>query len=268
MIGGADFTSQRIGSFYNQNQNALAETLMRLSSGKKFQGPGDDIAGYVRVQSLQSNITGYERIKQNLSEYSAVLDTAITGGEELYDSLTRLKELSDLYNNTSDTTEQAAYEKEYDQIRGDLSTTINSLTYRGTALTGNGTGATHTVATIDVDPGSGTQNITIALPDIMDTSTIETNLSNAGAAADIDTVIGSVQTFLATASATQRTVDSQLNIVNSAIQTHEAAQSAIQDIDEAEELSKYTEQDIRSQAAISMMAQANVSRRAVLTLYQ
>ncbi|MBD3391661.1 MAG: flagellin, partial [Chitinivibrionales bacterium] len=58
------------------------------------------------------------------------------------------------------------------------------------------------------------------------------------------------------------------NVIDSTIQTYEAAQSAVEDIDEAEEMARYTEQDIRGQAAIAMMAQANVSRRAILALYQ
>ncbi|MBD3392111.1 MAG: hypothetical protein GF418_08535, partial [Chitinivibrionales bacterium] len=74
MIGGISFTGQRIGSFYNQNQQALADTLMRLSSGKKFQGPGDDLVGYVRVQALESDLTSARRIEERLNETKAIVD--------------------------------------------------------------------------------------------------------------------------------------------------------------------------------------------------
>jgi len=268
MIGGVDFTAQRIGSFYNKNQNLLADTLMRLSSGKRFQGPGDDIAGYVRVQALESDATAYRRINESLKEYQGVLDTALTGGEEIYDALTRLDDLATLHSQTSDSTEKDGYNQEFTRIANDLAGMINSMVYRGTALSGEGTGATHTITTIDLDPGSGTQNLTIQLSDMMDATTLEAATGAGGMAANIDTAMSSVKSFLADANALQRQVTSQVNVTDSMIQTHEAAVSAIEDIDEAEEMSNYTEQDIRGQAAIAMMAQANVSKRAILALYQ
>jgi flagellin len=247
---------------------ALAETLLRLASGKKFQGAGDDLAGFVRTQNLQQNVTGYNRIKESLTEYRSVLDTATTGGNEVYENLTRLQELSDLYENTDDEDEQTAYEKEYDEIRSNLGGMITGLTYQGQALTSTNTSADTTIKTLDLNPGSGTSNLTIALPGMMNPTGLKADLSDVGAADAIDSQMGAVQTYLAQASALSRALDSHVNIVDSIIQTNEAAQSAISDINEAEEMTTYVDQDIRSQAAIAMMAQANMERKNILTLYQ
>jgi flagellin-like hook-associated protein FlgL len=46
-----------------------------------------------------------------------------------------------------------------------------------------------------------------------------------------------------------------------------AARSTLVAIDEAAETLKYTDADIRQQSAIAMIAQANVSRQAVIGLF-
>jgi flagellin len=264
MLGGIDFTSQRIGSFYSSNQQALSDTLMRLSSGKKFQSPADDLSSYIRVQNLQQDRTGYQRIKESLTEYRAVLDTANIAAGEVYDSLSRMEELQGLYTDASASDdEKAAYQAEYKQLISDVNTLTTATKYGTTALLNSAT-----VATIDLDPTSESNEMKLVLPKVADISAFAVDGSGIDGTDDLATAIGESQTYMAKASGLARGVDAQLKVADSIIQTSQAAESAISDIDEAAEMAKYVDQDIRSQAALSMMSQANMSRRAVLMLYR
>lgn len=58
-----------------------------------------------------------------------------------------------------------------------------------------------------------------------------------------------------------------MDLTDIAINSKEAAASLITDIDEMKELALATDLQIRQQASIAMMAQANVSRQGILQLY-
>ena len=64
LIGGINNVSQTLASVYNQNNRIYAETLSRIASGKKIQRPSDDFAGFVRAQTMKTDVSGFEIVER------------------------------------------------------------------------------------------------------------------------------------------------------------------------------------------------------------
>jgi flagellin len=82
----------------------------------------------------------------------------------------------------------------------------------------------------------------------------------------IDTQIAAVSSARSNLGAIQNRFDHAINVTNVAKENLTAAKSRITDVDMAEEMVKYTRDNILSQAGTSMLAQANQSTQGVLSL--
>ena len=96
-----------------------------------------------------------------------------------------------------------------------------------------------------------------------------TSLSAATAALDnIDKAIETVSGFRASFGAVENRIDAKINNLTTLQTNTKAAQSRIEDADFAAETTNMTKSQILSQAATSMLAQANASKQNLLALLQ
>ena len=89
-----------------------------------------------------------------------------------------------------------------------------------------------------------------------------------GILATIDTAIENVSTQRASLGAAQNRLDHTINNLTATSENLSAAESRIRDVDMAEEMVEFTKNNILSQAATSMLAQANQMPQSVLQLLQ
>ena len=82
----------------------------------------------------------------------------------------------------------------------------------------------------------------------------------------IDAAIGVVNTAIGEVGAAQNRIAYSLENVRSQITNFTAAESVIRDVDMAEEMTKFSKNQILSQAGTAMLAQANQSAQGVLQL--
>jgi flagellin len=271
MISSINSSLPELTAIYNQNNLDLSQTLLRLASGKNFQTPSDDISEYFRSQSLEEQYQKYEQIRPDMDEWKGVMDIASTAGGEVNNSLDRMQELSELYDETSDPATQASYTAEYNQILSDMKKTISTTYYGSTSLLNS----TTTLKTIDLIPDAasdGSQSLAIAPGEAVTAAHITALTPGAGedigdVGDHITNAITDVKTFLANISAYSTGLQSHLNITDSIMQNTQSADSSLTDIDQMQEMINYTQEDIRSQATMAMIAQANMSQRAMLYLY-
>ena len=85
---------------------------------------------------------------------------------------------------------------------------------------------------------------------------------------DIDLAIEKLSSFRASFGAVENRIDARINNLTTLKVNTEASKSRIQDADFAAETSKMTKSQILSQAATSMLAQANSSKQNLLALLQ
>ena len=96
-----------------------------------------------------------------------------------------------------------------------------------------------------------------------------TSIEKAQAAlATLDSAIAKVTAFRSSFGAVENRIDASINNLSTLKINTEAAKSRIEDADFAAETSKMTKSQILSQAATSMLAQANASKQNLLALLQ
>jgi flagellin len=263
-----------LADIYKSNSLNLAQTLTRLASGKKFQTPSDDLSAYFRSQTLQQQYDKYDQIRPDMQEWKGVMDIASTAGQEVDNTLERMKELSDMYDDGT-ASEQADYTAEYNHLLSDLTKTRASTFYGSVDLLNTASGGATPMKVIDLIPDAAADNSQSMVIDpgkiIADadlTALTPGGGENIGDIGDhITAAITDVKTFLGNVSAYSTGLQSHLNITDSVMSNLQSAKSSVTDIDQVQEVMTYTQQDILSQASMAMIAQANMSQRSILYLY-
>lgn len=108
-------------------------------------------------------------------------------------------------------------------------------------------------------------DVTIATLGI-DTDTLATSAGAKTALANIDDAIETVNGALGDVGAAQNRIGYALENVKAQISNFTAAESVIRDVDMAEEMTKFSKNQILSQAGTAMLAQANQSAQGILQL--
>ena len=97
---------------------------------------------------------------------------------------------------------------------------------------------------------------------------VSTLIGATSSLAKIDVAIGKLSGFRASFGAVENRIDAKINNLTTLKVNTQAAQSRIEDADFAAETTKMTKAQILTQAATSMLAQANASKQNLLTLLQ
>ena len=102
----------------------------------------------------------------------------------------------------------------------------------------------------------------------IDAITIDTRSNANSAIASIDTAINTVSGTRADLGALQNRLDHTINNLGVTKENLTASESRIRDVDMADEMMTYTKNNILTQAAQAMLAQANTLPQGVLQLLQ
>lgn len=246
-------TASLLSNIYSANADALSSSLGKLASGKRVQSAGDDFAAYIRASGLNTDVKTYQNTRQDLQELKGATEYAVGVGNAVLEDLSRLKELQDLYTAAAgDTDKQAAYGAEYDAIVARVTDTMANSAYDGTTV--YGTTSIGAAGTIDV---TATNAVTAA------------NLTAGGVDGtnDIDTEMVEAQAYVAQMSSFKTAITREMNLNDTIIAGKEATVSALINVDEVKELANVTNLQVRQQATVSMMSQANVSNASLARLF-
>jgi len=265
----------------NATQNDLSKSLEKLSSGLRINRAADDAAGLSISEGLKSQVGGLTVAARNAQDGISVVQTAEGGLTETHSILQRMRDLAVQAGNDSNNEDsRKAITTEVGQLQEELQRISDSTNFNGiklldgkaaTSSTVDGTGkltfqvgADGTAASkIDVDlTGADVSKVAGAVKDLDLTS----GDSARTAIGTIDAQIKAVSEARSNLGAVQNRFDHAINVTNVAKENLTAAGSRITDVDMAQEMVKYTRDNILSQAGTSMLAQANQSTQGVLSL--
>ncbi len=266
MISGASNVGSSLARVYGANNKQLADVMSRIASGKKFQGPGDDFVGYIRTNTQQQAVTDYQRVKEGLMAAKEQTAKAVEVGNAVYEDVIELKNLISDYNAASNNDERVAISAEFEGVKAALAEfiTANNDVYKsGTAIT-----------SVDLTIDGGGQAFAPSFTAVAATADLSTSfgatltaLETAAQSTNMAAVINNATKFLAGAEAANNAVDRHIDVVDTVIQSKKSLISEISEIDDVEELAKQTDLNVRQQATISMIAQANMSQQGIMRLF-
>ena len=266
MITGIGFTSTDLGAIYSQSKTAMARPLIRLSSGKNYNKPKDGVGEYFLVDRMNRDRRGYETVRRNLEKGVAIVNAAEGIALELTEGFKQLKNLTlEYWDSPAGSLDRTLIESEFNAVVFGMQTIIDNAEFEGRDLMAAGT-----VTSIMLNPNdiSQTLDITYANGDLVDTSTlaVDAGADYAATIAIIDTELNKNMNYLSKTSGYIYSVNAQISVTNSMIESSSAGEAAINNVDEAKEMKELVAQEIRQQAAVSMISQANMMRMSMLKL--
>ena len=251
------------------NTTASGKSIEKLSSGYRINRAGDDAAGLAISEKMRAQIRGLDQGSTNAQDGVSMVQTTEGALTETHSMLQRLKTLAtQSANGTYSATDRKLIQKEVDQLKSEINRISSQTDFNGTKVL-NGS------ATIKFQVGNkGGQYISVKLTAMNCLALSITDLSlstqdKASAAMNaIDKAINKVSEHRATLGAVQNRLEHTINATDNTSENIQAAESRIRDTDMAKEMMNYTKNNILTQAAQSMLAQANQAPNQVLSLLQ
>jgi flagellin len=248
----------------------LQGNYSRLSSGLRIATAADDAAGLAISEKMRSQIRSYAVAGRNAQDGISLVQTAEGALNEVSNILSRMRELSvQASNGTMSATDQATTDVEFQSLMDEiqrvaLSTEFNAidLLQGGTAdiQVGIGTAAYDQVTVNLVDTTTGVTGLNIAGMNVLDVAASQLSITA------VDQAIDLVNTARGELGASQNRLQSVFSSIMNVRENLSAAESRIRDVDVAWETADLTRNTILQQAAVSVLAQANVQPQLALSL--
>lgn len=259
------------------NNAAASKNLEKLSSGYKINRAGDDAAGLSISEKMRGQINGLDMASKNAQDGISLIQTTEGALNEVHSILQRMRELAvQAANDTNVADDRSAIGDELAELGKEI-TRIKDTTQFNTKKLLDASAAT---VTFQVGANSGeTMEVDFATKGI-DLTDVETNAgkftkasvadnATAGTTLDaIDAELKSVSAGRSLLGANQNRLEHTINNLGAASENLTAAESRIRDTDMAAEMMAFTKNNILTQAAQSMLAQANQQPQGVLSLLQ
>jgi len=249
------------------NTTAAGKSMEKLSSGLRINRAGDDAAGLTISEKMRGQIRGLEQGSRNAQDGISLIQTAEGALNETHSILQRMRELSvQSANGTLADEDKKAIKAEGDELITEITNISTNTKFNGVELIGSG------AADIKLQIGANAnEELTLKLSTTKaDATTLGVNALDvsAGTASTttIDSAIETVSTARAYLGANQNRLEHTIANLNTSSENLTASESRIRDVDMAKEMMTFSKNNILSQAAQAMMAQANQQPQGVLQL--
>ncbi len=257
-----------------RNLGSVSTRLMgnfkRLSSGLRISTASDDAAGLGISERMRSQIRSYGAAQRNAQDGISLVQTAEGALNEVNSILNRMRELSiQAANGTLSNADRATLDTEYQELINEIDRISTTSTFNGVQLIDG------TTTSLDLQAGiNSSEVITVSLQDTTATAlglsglTVGTAGGASASLAVIDAAVDLVTTARGALGSAQNRLQSAISSIANASENLAAAESRIRDVDVATETADLTRNTIMQQAAVAMLAQANVQPQLALSLLQ
>lgn len=149
------------------NQNAMQNSMEKLSSGLRINRAGDDAAGLAISEKMRAQINGLDQASRNAQDGISLIQTAEGALDETHSILQRMRELAvQSANDTNVEVDREELQKEVDQLAAEISRISDTTEFNQQTLLDGDFGAT-----FHIGANEG-QNISLNIAD-MSSSALE-----------------------------------------------------------------------------------------------
>ncbi|MBU5349289.1 flagellin [Paenibacillus lautus] len=272
----SSYNTQRQLTF---NNNSSAKNLEKLSSGYRINRAADDAAGLAISEKMRNQIRGLEQANRNALDGISMIQVAEGALNETHSMLQRMGELyTQAANETLTTSDAKKIQDEITQLTEQIDSIATQTKFNGRELLSTAVDAKELEFQVGANEGDtiklelkGAQMAQLfaagALVDL--TNTTDANQLNDAAKLEMTKVqkaIDLVSEIRSGLGAVQNRLEHTINNVGTTAENLQAAESRIRDVDMAKEMSDFTKNNILTQAATAMLAQANQQPQGILQL--
>lgn len=255
--------------------NAFSTSVERLSSGLRINKASDDVAGLSISEKLKAQTRSIYQAVRNGNEAINLLQVTDGALREIGNILGRMRELGESASNgTLGATERNALDSEYQELKSEIDRISVVTEYNGQKLIDGTISASSLSFQVGFQNTSNDRiSITVNSAGASALQLSETNAISITAATEaqssltnIDSAIQIVASLRGDVGAKQSRLNTAISNLGTTAVNYEAAVSSITDADFAVETAAFTKNQIIAQAAISVLAQANVLPQQALSL--
>jgi flagellin len=255
----------------------LAKSSEKLSSGYRINRAGDDAAGLSISEKMRGQIRGLDQASTNAQDGISLIQTAEGALNEVQSVLQRMRELTvQAANDTNVTADREAIAAEVHALTSEIDRIASQTEFNTMKLLSGG------FADKGLQVGANlNQTISFTIDEMtasalgVDSATVGAVISGATAASAVSALITIVNDAITSVSkqrsslgALQNRLEHTIANADNTSENLQAAESRIRDVNMAEEMVKFSKNNILQQAAQSMLSQANQSTQGVLSLLQ
>lgn len=268
------------------NSGATSKAMEKLSSGYRINRAGDDAAGLSISEKMRAQIRGLDQASRNSQDGISLIQTAEGALNETQSILQRMRELAtQAANDTNNTVDRSAINTELKSLVDEIDRISKSTQFNETNLL-NGSLATGTKALVfQIGSNAATASnglamsihiqsmsanalsVTIATASNATTGiSVSCHTSATKAISTINAAIKQVSSQRSQLGAWQNRLEHTIANLDNASENLQAAESRVRDVDMAKEMMEYSKNNVLTQAAQAMLAQANQTPQNVLSL--
>ena len=262
---GALNTQRQVGV----NNNAVANKIEKLSSGKRLNRAADDAAGLAISEKMRTQILGTMQASRNTQDAVSLIQTAEGGLQSLQNMLQRGRELAlqSASGTNQDKVDREALQSEFGNIVNEIDDTTSTVQFNGmNVLDGSLSPITIQAGpneedTVDIGIGAMNAGELLGFTGTDYNASTDANLSSAASASSaistIDNAINDVSLQRAELGALQNRLEFRMQALDIQAENATAAESRIRDSDMAKMMTELTSKNILQKASTAMLAHAN-----------
>ena len=274
----ASLNAQRI---LGLNNDRLAKSVERISSGIRINRGADDAAGLGISEALRSDIRGLRQAVRNANDGIALINVAEGALNEQSSILIRLRELaSQAATGTVGSTERATIQLEFSALRNEIDRIAATSQFNGQGLVDGSlassvASANQVLIQVGIDSTANSRinlnteiNLKAVTSTILGIDTLSVTAA-AQALTTLDTINDAISTVTQArgqVGAVQNRLTRSVGNLAVTIENLQAAESGIRDADIAAEIADLTRNQILVQSATAMVGQANLIPQSILQL--
>ena len=260
-----------------------AQASSRLSSGLRINSAADDAAGLAISEKMRAQIRGLDMASKNAQDGSSMVQTAEGGMQQIDSMIQRARELTvQAANDTNDEKDRGKIAQEIDNLFKEIDSMSDRVEFNGKKLIN---GAYASTGSIYLQVGANTnQSIQFSISGLnisgLSLNTLASTISGAATSgiwsdtastidsylSDFDVALKYVTDERAKLGAIQNRLEYTMKSLDISSENLSASESRIRDADMAKEMMTLTKTNVLSQAATSMLAQANQAPQNILQL--
>ena len=274
-----------------RNERSMGQTMERLSTGIRINSAKDDAAGLAISSKMTSQINGLNQAVRNANDAVSMIQVAEGAMKGITDMMQRMRELAvQAISDSNTATDRDALDLEFQALAGEIERISANTQWNGTNLLDGSIGTSGTVK-FQIGANAG-QTVDVTFTDLGTATGDGTTLGGGGLTTDTDTTgnadlddldvdtaanaklalyalsegISNVDSARASLGASMSRLEYASDNLQNVSQNSSAARSRIMDADYAAETTELARTQIIQQAGTAMLAQANQSQQAVLSL--
>jgi flagellin len=252
-----------------ETNKGLSQVQSRINTGMNVASTKDDSAAYTIAQTLRGDLGGLKAVSSSLSRAKSTTDVAVAGAEQISDLVNQMKAKAiEASDEGLDDDSRTAIGKDFDALKEQIGTIIDSSEFNGTNLLKASGGSVKALQSTD----TAAATLTV---DNQDFTAVKTAIGSITTAASAKTMVGTLETQakaingkLSVLGSASRKIDGQSSFVGKLSDTIEAGIGNLVDADLAKESAKLQALQVKQQLGVQALSIANQAPQTITSLFR